>query len=113
LNGGVWAVPGEIAGVSLTKGASPGLVWSSGSGGSADVYDIAGGTIGAMRADAGVGAANCLQNDNAGTSWPDPRSDPAAGQGYYYLVRAQNLCGTGTYGSATAGGERLPASACP
>ena len=28
----------------------------------------------------------------------DPRPDPLAGDGYFYLVRARNVCGTGVLG---------------
>jgi hypothetical protein len=31
---------------------------------------------------------------------------PAARRGYYYVVRAWNVCGVGTYGAGTAGLER-------
>ncbi len=113
LNAAVWAPPGEIAGVTLTKGTTTGLAWLSGSGGNTDLYDVSGGSLGALRSAGGVGAATCLQNDVAAPSWSDPRTDPAPGLGYYYLVRAQDVCGTGTYGQSTAGAERLPSSACP
>ena len=44
---------------------------------------------------------------------PDGRPDPAPGDGYYYLVRAQTACATGTYGFASGPVERTPTSACP
>ncbi len=113
LNGAAWAPPGEITGVALTKGATTGLAWIPGSGGSADLYDVAGGSLGTLRSDGGVSAAACLQNDEAAASWSDPRPDPTSGQGYYYLVRALDVCGSGTYGQSTGGAERLPSSACP
>ncbi len=46
-------------------------------------------------------------------TWDDTRSEPAAGDGYYYLVRSQSACGSGTYGSASSGAERQPLTGCP
>jgi hypothetical protein len=37
---------------------------------------------------------------------------PPAGAAFWYLVRAKNVCGTGTYGSASGGSPRL-GTACP
>jgi hypothetical protein len=113
LDGTAWAAPGEIAGLTLQKGASTGLSWSAASGGSAPSYDIVGGSVAALQAEAGVGSASCLQDDSVSTSWTDSRPDPAVGEGYYYLIRGQGICGVGTYGTASGGAERQPASACP
>src|SRR5262249_40460008 len=112
LNPAVSSVPAEVTGVAVTKGSGTSVAWSA-SLGSGIVYDVAGGGLDALRAAGGASGASCLQNDAPGTTWNDPRPDPAAGAGYYYLVRGQNVCGGGTYGYATGGSERLPASACP
>jgi hypothetical protein len=37
---------------------------------------------------------------------------PTAGAAFWYLVRAENVCGTGTYGATSGGSPRLGA-ACP
>ena len=37
---------------------------------------------------------------------------PAVGTGFYFLVRAANHCGNGSYGFATSGTERTTAI-CP
>jgi hypothetical protein len=37
--------------------------------------------------------------------------DPATGEAYYYIVRAQHAC-TSTYGCASSDDERIPTSAC-
>ena len=37
---------------------------------------------------------------------------PAADDAFWYLVRATNVCGTGSYGLASGGSPRL-AGACP
>jgi hypothetical protein len=59
---------------------------------------VLGGTFSALRV-AGIGATVCVQADVAGASFVDLRPDPAAGDGYYYLVRALNACGFATLGS--------------
>jgi hypothetical protein len=77
------------------------------------VYDVVGDVVDVMRSSGGVAGATCLQNDAPSNNWMDPRPDPAPGSGYYYLVRAHNVCGNGTYGFATGGSERNPTSGCP
>jgi Thrombospondin type 3 repeat len=112
LDATTWAVPAEIAGLTVDGATSTALAWLAGSGGTADAYDVAGGTLDALRSDGGTTAAACLDNDAAAATWVDSRPDPDPGQGYYYVVRAENLCGNGTYGAGTDGMERAP-TACP
>jgi hypothetical protein len=103
--------PGEATGVAVTKGAGTVDVgWSDlGTG----RYDVAGGALSDLRAGSGVSGAACLEDDSPDTSFEDSRPDPAVGDGDYYLVRAQNGCGDGTWGDDSAGAPRSPASACP
>ena len=77
------------------------------------VYDVVSGDVLLLRAAGVVDDAQCVIDDAAVASWDDPRSDPAPGQGYYYLVRSQTSCLTASYGFPTAGPERLPLSDCP
>jgi hypothetical protein len=72
-----------------------------------------GGSLSQLHAVGTFADAACLTNDVGSTSWGDARPDPAPGLGYYYLVRAGNVCGGGTYGQSTGGGERLPGAPCP
>jgi hypothetical protein len=60
-----------------------------------------------------LSSATCLQDDEPDADWADPRPDPTAGTGYYYLVREQNVCGTGSYGTDSALVDRLPGDPCP
>jgi hypothetical protein len=57
--------------------------------------------------------APLTSNDVAGTSTVDGRPDPAADDGYYYIVRAQTACANGTYGVDSANAERVPTAGCP
>ena len=65
-----------------------------------------------LRLDGSVAAAGCLVEDLSTTSWSDPQPDPTTGQGLYYLLRGQNVCGDGSYGTGNSG-ERTPSAACP
>jgi len=50
---------------------------------------------------AGISAATTIDGDL-----------PSGGQAFFYLVRARNVCGAGTYGNASDGTERVT-MACP
>jgi len=106
---GAGVPPPELHGVVIDGSAPTGLTWTAVSGA---VYDLASSTLSDLRVN-GTTTAACLSNNVASASYADVRPDPAPGSGYYYLVRAQASCGSGTYGFASAGGERAPAAACP
>jgi hypothetical protein len=108
--GGITGLPPEVHGVTLLGRTATTLSWTGLSGG--PDYDVVSSTLAGLRT-GGTAGATCLVNDVAGTSTVDPQSDPATGQGYYYLIRAQAACGTGSYGFNSAGGERVPAAGCP
>jgi hypothetical protein len=59
----------------------------------------------------GGAAVACLSDGGATTTGTDG-DIPPPGALFSYLVRAANVCGTGTYGFATSGAERTSA-ACP
>jgi hypothetical protein len=107
---GVVGPPQEIHGVSVAGRAPTMLNWVGPGGGT--LYDLATSSLAGLGA-TGTAGATCLGNDVDGTTFEDPQTDPAAGDGYYYLIRAQSVCGTGNYGSDSAGVERVPTSACP
>jgi len=102
--------PGEVTGVAVSETPGTTVAWNDAGGGA--VYDIASQTLSDLRAN-GTSTASCFANDVIGTSTPDGRPDPAPGDGYYYLVRAQTACATGTYGFNSGSVERTPTSACP
>ena len=102
--------PAEVTGL-LVHGRTMTTVYWPGLPGTV-VYDVAGSTLSDLRLN-GTSTAVCLSNDGTGTSFTDTRSSPATGDGYYYLVRAQSQCGTGTYGHDSASVERTPAAGCP
>jgi hypothetical protein len=61
------------------------------------VYDILRGAISALPVGPGGGDEVCFDNNNV--SLLNDATTPAAGQGFFYLVRAQNFCGQGNYGT--------------
>jgi hypothetical protein len=111
----IWSIPPDIPGLQLVHTAlteSTQLSW--GSLGAGVAYDVAAGTIAELAIDGGVASASCLVEDEASTSWSDERGDPTvSGTGYYYIIRGENICGTGSYGTTSTGADRSPTSACP
>ncbi len=107
----VWFPPREVEGLAVDKGSQTRLSWV-GQGLSVG-YDVAGGLLSEMLVDKSVARATCLQDGAAGEWWDDSRSDPTAGDGYYYMLRAQSVCGAGTYGTTSTGTPRQPTNACP
>jgi hypothetical protein len=105
-------IPPEIAGLTMSKvtGASR-VAWTSQdpTAGSATNYDAARGLLSALRSSGTFSGATCLANDLADTPYDDASASPPVGDGYWYLVRGQNACGTGTYGRSALDA----ASPCP
>lgn len=65
------------------------------------LYDVLVGSLAALRSTQDYTAATCLIAGVAGASTPDPGPAPSQGDGNYYLTRARNSCGPGTYGDST------------
>jgi N-acetylneuraminic acid mutarotase len=111
-NGGVFAAPGEIQGLTIGQNVFTDalLQWQSDApnSGSGTRYDVLRGTLGALP---DHGAATCLY-DSAATTIAGDNQEPAAGDGFYYLIRGQNVCATGGWGESSAGAPR-EAAACP
>ncbi|HEU5181197.1 MAG TPA: VCBS repeat-containing protein [Candidatus Polarisedimenticolia bacterium] len=109
-NGTAFVIPREVSGVRFRSGTL--LDWNSsvvGSGSGAR-YDVVQGTL--PHLSAGTGSSEvCLANDASERSLTDGLI-PALGTGFYYVVRATNDCGTGTFGSASSGVPR-PIASCP
>ncbi len=104
LDPDVQHAPAEIASVALSKvGGATRLSWTSQdpTAGVATTYDVVSGLLLDLRSSGGFAAAICLQNGILDTPFDDPRSAPAAGNGFYYLLRGRNSCGIGTYGNSS------------
>jgi hypothetical protein len=102
---GAFAAPPEIASLDVRRiaGGNAGLTWPSlaATAGSGTRYDVISGRLSGLRADGTFGAASCLANDLPEPSFDDDRGQPPPGDGDYYLVRGQNVCGLGSFGDST------------
>jgi hypothetical protein len=103
--------PMEIVTVRWT-GPPATLEWAS--QGPGVVYDVIDGSLTDLLADGNVSQASCLAENLVRASYRDVRFAPSPGAGRYYLIRPEKTsCGTGTYGFASAGSERVPLVDCP
>ena len=111
LNPGAYAIHGEVPGL-VFAGDKQNLSWGLPlpSGGTDAAYDVMRGALNELPV-AGGAAEACPAPNVAGPPTQDATTPPA-GVGFYYLVRARNVCGAGTYGSATSGAVRV-SSVCP
>ena len=106
---GAWAVPAEGGGLLVNRSplgvAYVSLSWSSlaAGAGPAVVYDLVTGQIRALHANQGFAASQCLGNDETMTSVVKLQvaPDPPLPNGWWYLVRGQNVCGAGTFGDGS------------
>jgi FtsP/CotA-like multicopper oxidase with cupredoxin domain len=94
--------PAEVSNLLFAADRST-LTWGPIAGGPADtVYDVARGLVGQLPVGSGA-AETCLASGLSVTSTSDLLV-PSVGQGYWYVVRGKDSCGTGTYGYAAANG---------
>ncbi len=118
----VKARPGRIGGLTVQRALPSGTItvaWSSldPAAGSATQYDAVRGSVGALHGAGYPGGAVCALGHAPDTPYVEPAAACPAGaaNGCWYLVRAANSCGTGTYADA---GQAQPhpldtASPCP
>jgi hypothetical protein len=103
LDPSVIRMPVEVAGVRVGRsGTRAQLSWTSQdpTAGSGTVYDLVTGDVAVLRSTKSYSAATCLIGNLADSPYEDTRTGPTAGASYYYLLRAKNSCGKGTYGNA-------------
>ena len=97
---GSYTAPVEVPRLRLVVTAPTTLNWDaqSATAGPGTLYTMVTGDLGSLRPDGGFASACTLSRGVAGTSLSETRPDPPAGSGFYYLVRAENTCGSGTFG---------------
>ena len=79
---------------------------------SATKYDVVRGNLGSLRrAEGDFEASMEVCTTTAMTMFDDPEI-PLRGDGYWYLVRGQNACGTGSAGVGSQLPRTLPATGC-
>jgi hypothetical protein len=101
--------PAEVTGISIQGHSTTTLTWTAVPG---VVYDVATATLSELMLN-GTDSATCLADNLTSASYVDARPQPVADDGFYYLIRAQNACGAGSYGAFSEGGQRFPSAACP
>lgn len=79
--------------------------------GPAPVYDVARGDIPHLRSSRNFSGATCISSGQSTVNYTDQQT-PAADVAFYYLVRARNSCGIGSYGKNSSGLTRS-VTACP
>jgi ELWxxDGT repeat protein len=97
--------PGEVSGLVFTTAED--LTWDA-TGPIGTRYDVVRGALAELPAGTGL-SETCVEDDSPDNTSSVP-DDPFAGDGYWYLVRADNACGAGTYGVGTSAQTRLPAA---
>ena len=99
-NGGVWRAPGVVGSFHLSRGAGGVAVlqWDSQDqgAGSGTAYDIVEGDLQDLRA-TGFSISSCLANNWPDTPYEDARPVPPPNTSLWFLVRASNTCGVGSY----------------
>ena len=100
-NAAVWSIPGEVRSLVFTSRTSVGWTASSEAGGTAPLYD----TIRSSSPSDFNAGGTCVESNGADTTSPDA-STPAVGAAFYYLVRAETSCGSGTLGQRSSGVDR-------
>jgi hypothetical protein len=111
-DGTVKAAPVEVSNLRFaTAGNKNRLSWTApqAQGGTATVSDVIRGTLAGLPV--GAGAETCVL-PGGGAALVDDTTTPSSGTGLFWLVRAKNACGTGTYGARSDGTPRT-SSACP
>ncbi|HET9298936.1 MAG TPA: hypothetical protein VFO11_03260, partial [Candidatus Polarisedimenticolaceae bacterium] len=102
--------PGEVAGLAFGADKET-LSWTSQAAwaGGGTVYDVVRGLTSALPV--GGAGETCLLSASATPQVVD-QDLPEVGTSFYYLVRATNACGVGSYGTSTSGAPRMT-GACP
>jgi hypothetical protein len=107
--------PGEVTNLRMQSDKAT-LVWDLVAGaGAGTVYDAARGNLAGLPVGPGGGDESCVANGVAAATASDTTLPPPGG-GFWYLARAQDPCGSGTYGFEERRGlppaERVTAT-CP
>ena len=108
------AVPTEIANMTFPSDTST-ISWDSGiAAGPGTVHDVVRGLL--SQVPIGAGAAESCFASGIATNTISDSSIPPESDAYWYLARARNACGTGTYGYSSvngAPGAERATSTCP
>jgi len=102
-----WATPAEVSGPTLRRSTlGPDytvLSWIplDYQAGPSTRYDVISGSLLALHSGATFSSVTCLEEDIPASGIVSPNDLPAASDGFWYLVRGENPCGSGTWGDGT------------
>src|SRR5262249_46486660 len=106
LDATAFGLPVEVPTLDALEGSPQTLAWPNQSIGSGTRYEIASGQITATGV-INFGAGTCLPS--VASSPPPLAANPPMGAAFYYMVKARNACGNGTFGTPARNGH----PACP
>jgi len=100
---GAFSPPGEARRLSVAESGGTKIDWDSLTpiAGAGTTYDLVTGDAASLRRDGGFASACTLRAGVAAPPITDALPGPAPGAATHYLVRAANVCGTGTFGDGT------------
>jgi len=113
LVAGSFAQPVEVAGLAVSGGTDATVTWSSqaSTAGNGTLYDLVTGSLGVLRSTGTYSAATCVSSLSSATH--SDSTVPVLGDGSYYLVAAENACGSGGYGDSGQVPDPRDSIACP
>jgi hypothetical protein len=112
LDATAFGSPGEVMNVSVTNSPTTVVTYSTQNIGSGTRYQIVSGLMSRLRVTQTFNEDFCVAGSFSGGSWNDSRPNPPSREGWFYMIRAVNGCGNGTFGGPLIDQPR-PANACP
>ncbi|HEU5179358.1 MAG TPA: kelch repeat-containing protein [Candidatus Polarisedimenticolia bacterium] len=111
LDASAWSVPAEVQGVTAEPGVPTQITWSEqgADAGPGTSYEV---VSGSLTPGMSFPSCSCVQSSSSAV-YAENRPTPLPGAGFWYLVRASNTCGVGTFGTGSLGFHRdnaIPAS---
>lgn len=99
LDASAWVLPVEVEGLTVQQTPLTTIAWQGQNNGPGIRYDLATGVVSDISSFLGFAAGTCIASSHQSLSVTDTVPDPTPGYAFYYMVRAENVCGVSTYGS--------------
>ncbi len=108
-----FGVPVEVNGIDVVGILPTIITYSLQNVGIGTDYQIVVGSVSDLLQTRDFTTSGCLTSSTQGEPWADGSGAPDPGDARYYLVRAVNHCGTGSFGSSLRDGTEGAGGACP